>query len=143
MVCKGWCVVHTGPCKWDRECTMVSSWAAISHCHQQELCVLLPRAEGLLMPPKYHGIPWWHQPVPTATSPGTQFREESHRSHRPWLWSWLQNTHLLALEKRVGIKYLGQMKGESIAGIPGLQNHDSSRAGAGQGLQVPRGARQV
>lgn len=98
------------------------------------------QSRGSLDAPK---IPWWHQPVPTATSPWTGFREESHRSHRPWLWSWLQNTHVLALEKRVGIKYLGQMKGESIAGIPGLQNHDRSRAGAGQGLQVPRGARQV
>lgn len=144
VLCKGWCVVgvvHAGPCTGDGECTMVSSWAAISCCHQQELCVLLPRAGGLLVLP--FQPPQNAMVAPTSSHchlPMDRIQRGVPWYHRPWPWSWLQNTHLLALEKIVGTKYLGQMKGESIAGIPGLQSHDRSRAGVGAGAAGARGS---
>lgn len=104
-VCKGWCVwggvkgmagkrwcvggvVHTGPCTWDRECTMVSSWAAISHCHQQGQCVLLLKQGGSLgasipAPPSTVVAPassHCHLPMDRIQR-GVAW---SHKSHRPW-----------------------------------------------------------
>lgn len=141
-------VVRTGPRTWDSECMRVSPQAAISHCHQQELYVLLLRAGGLLelpfQPPK---VPWWHQPVPTATSPWMGFREESHSPTGPAdaglglgstiliCWHW---------KKIVGDKIFGTNEGKEHSWNPGSAEprREQSRCGTGQGLQVQgRGCR--
>lgn len=115
----------------------------------------LPSAGAVCAAPKAGGISWcFHSSPPKHRGGTSQFPlppphgQDSERGRmvsqvpQTLALSWLQNTHLLALKKIAGTKRLVQMKGESIAGTPGLKSHNRITAGAGQGLQVQgRGCR--